>query len=124
MTGGSESFKKMGTVKTKFIQDLLDLGLAPILSDADVVWMRDPRPLFNNGTYKYADVLISSDCIDTERDRRDDASCRIVNFNTGVVHFRPTEQAKEFVRKWKDKVASSTIAWMLSLIHISEPTRP
>ena len=112
MTGGSESFKKMGTVKTKFIQDLLDLGLAPILSDADVVWMRDPRPLFNNGTYKYADVLISSDCIDTERDRRDDASCRIVNFNTGVVHFRPTEQAKEFVRKWKDKVASSTIAWM------------
>ena len=112
MTGGSASFKKMGSVKTKFIQDLLDLGLAPILSDADVVWMQDPRPLFNNGTYKYADVLISSDCIDTESDRRDDARCRNVNFNTGVLHFRPTEQAKEFVQKWKDKVASSTIAWM------------
>ena len=44
---GDGSFKKMGTVKTKFIQDLLELGIAPILTDADVVWLKDPRDYFN-----------------------------------------------------------------------------
>ena len=112
ITQKSKTFKKMGTVKTKFIQDLLELGIAPILSDADVVWMRDPRELFNNGTYAYADVLISSDCIDTVNDRADNANCRNVNFNTGIVHIRPTEPAKAFVEKWKQKVATSEIAWM------------
>ena len=112
ITGKSQAFKKMGTVKTKFIQDLLELGVAPILSDADVVWMRDPREVFNNGTYKYADILISSDCIDTVADRLDNRNCLHVNFNTGVLHIRPTEQAKEFVEKWKQKVATSNIAWM------------
>ena len=112
ITQKSKTFKKMGTVKTKFIQDLLELGIAPILSDADVVWMRDPRELFNNGTYAYADVLISSDCIDTVNDRADNFNCRNVNFNTGIVHIRPTEPAKAFVEKWKQKVATSEIAWM------------
>lgn len=112
ITGESQAFKKMGTVKTKFIQDLLELGVAPILSDADVVWMKDPRDIFNNGTYKYADILISSDCIDTVADRLDNRNCLHVNFNTGVLHIRPTAQAKEFVEKWKQKVATSTIAWM------------
>ncbi|OUS46581.1 nucleotide-diphospho-sugar transferase-domain-containing protein [Ostreococcus tauri] len=112
ITGRSKAFKKMGTVKTKFVQDLLDLGIAPILSDADVVWMRDPREVFNNGTFKYADILISSDCIDTVGDRKDDKSCLHVNFNTGVLYIRPTTRAKEFVEKWKHKVATSEIAWM------------
>jgi len=109
---GSESFKKMGTVKTKFVEDLLDIGVAPILSDADVVWMRDPRPVFNNGTYKYADILISTDCIDTEADRSDTGACNHVNFNTGIFHIRPTERAKAFVAAWKNLVTTSTIAWM------------
>ena len=109
---GSESFKKMGTVKTKFVEDLLEIGIAPILSDADVVWMRDPRPVFNNGTYKYADILISTDCIDTIADRADSGSCNHVNFNTGILHVRPTPHAKTFVRDWKNLVTTSTIAWM------------
>ena len=112
ITAKSEAFKKMGTVKTKFIEDLLELDVAPILSDADVVWMRDPREYFNAGTYKYADLLISSDCVDVVADREDQGGCDHVNFNTGVLHIRPTPGAKEFVRKWKDKVAMSTIAWM------------
>jgi hypothetical protein len=48
--GGDSSFKKMGTVKTKFVQDLLEMGVAPILTDADVVWLRDPRDYFSQGT--------------------------------------------------------------------------
>jgi hypothetical protein len=32
ITAGDASFKKMGTVKTKFVQDLLEIGVAPILT--------------------------------------------------------------------------------------------
>ena len=109
---GSASFKKMGTVKTKFIQDLLEMGVAPILTDADVVWLRDPRAYFRRGTYAVADALVSTDCIDVPADKKDVHGCSHVNFNTGVLHFRPTEASKTFVQAWKTKVATSTIAWM------------
>ena len=112
ITAGDKSFKKMGTVKTKFIQDLLELGIAPILTDADVVWLKDPRSYFKRGTYITADVLVSTDCIDVPADRKDNNGCSHVNFNTGVLHFRPTDAAKAFVQTWKTKVATSTIAWM------------
>ena len=112
ITAGDKSFKKMGTVKTKFIQDLLELGIAPILTDADVVWLKDPRSYFKRGTYITADALVSTDCIDVPADKRDNNGCSHVNFNTGVLHFRPTDAAKAFVQTWKTKVATSTIAWM------------
>lgn len=112
ITAGDKSFKKMGTVKTKFIQDLLELDIAPILTDADVVWLKDPRPYFKRGTYLTADVLVSTDCIDVPADKKDANGCSHVNFNTGVLHFRPTDAAKAFVQTWKTKVATSTIAWM------------
>ena len=109
---GDGNFKKMGTVKTKFIQDLLELGIAPILTDADVVWLKDPREYFMRGTYAVADALVSTDCIDVPSDKQDRNGCSHVNFNTGVLHFRPTEASKKFVQAWKTKVATSTIAWM------------
>ena len=101
---GDGSFKKMGTVKTKFIQDLLEMGISPILTDADVVWLRDPREYFNTGTYEAADILVSTDCIDVPADKRDVGGCSHVNFNTGVLHFRATEASKQFVQTWKTKV--------------------
>ena len=112
ITAGDASFKKMGTVKTKFIQDLLEMGVAPVLTDADVAWLRDPRPYFRAGSYAVADALVSTDCIDIVADKKDDNGCSHVNFNTGVLHFRPTEASKAFVEAWKTKVATSTIAWM------------
>ena len=112
ITAGDASFKKMGTVKTKFVQDLLEMGIAPILTDADVTWLRDPRSYFKKGTYAIADALVSTDCIDIPGDKRDENGCSHVNFNTGVLHFRPSEASKVFVEQWKTKVATSTIAWM------------
>jgi len=112
ITAGSAAFKKMGTVKTKFVQDLLDMNLNPILSDADVVWMRDPRGYFNKGTYGEADILVSTDCIDVPGDKDDSNKCAHVNFNTGILHIRATEASKNFLQQWKTKVATSTIAWM------------
>jgi len=58
ITAGDASFKKMGTVKTKFVQDLLEMGIAPILTDADVTWLKDPRAYFKKGTYAIADALV------------------------------------------------------------------
>ena len=112
ITAGDASFKKMGTVKTKFVQDLLEIGVAPILTDADVTWLRDPRAYFKTGSYAVADALVSTDCIDVVADKKDDNGCSHVNFNTGVLHFRPTPASKAFVEAWKTKVATSTIAWM------------
>ena len=112
ITAGSAAFKKMGTVKTKFVQDLLDMNLNPILSDADVAWMRDPRAYFNKGTYGKADILVSTDCIDVPGDKDDSNKCAHVNFNTGILHIRATEESKNFLQAWKTKVATSTIAWM------------
>ena len=47
------------------------IGVAPILTDADVVWLRDPRPYFRRGTYAVADALVSTDCIDVPADKAD-----------------------------------------------------
>ena len=77
-----------------------------------MVWLRDPRPYFRRGTYAVADALVSTDCIDVPADKADKNGCSHVNFNTGVLHFRPTDAAKAFVQTWKTKVATSTIAWM------------
>ena len=77
-----------------------------------MVWLKDPRSYFKRGTYITADVLVSTDCIDVPADRKDNNGCSHVNFNTGVLHFRPTDAAKAFVQTWKTKVATSTIAWM------------
>ena len=55
------------------------------------------------GTYALADVLVSTDCIDVPNDKRDRNGCSHVNFNTGVLHFRPTEASKQFLQTWKTK---------------------
>ena len=103
---GSPVFKKMGTVKTKFILEMLRMGLNPILSDADVMWLRDPREHFRRGTYGSADILISTDCIDLPADHRDDGGCAHVNFNTGILHFKATDGSRRFVRKWHETIVS------------------
>ena len=103
ITAGDASFKKMGTVKTKFVQDLLEIGVAPISTDADVTWLRDPRAYFETGSYAVADALVSTDCIDVPADKADDNGCSHVNFNTGVLHFRPTEASKAFVAGVEDE---------------------
>eukprot|EP00756_Hemistasia_phaeocysticola_P001511 Hpha_TRINITY_DN11063_c0_g2::TRINITY_DN11063_c0_g2_i1::g.92856::m.92856/K20784/XEG113; arabinosyltransferase len=112
ITQSDGSFKKMGSVKTKFVLDLLQLGVSPILTDADVVWLRDPRPYFDEGNYADADVLISSDCIDIPADRVDKKGCAHVNFNTGVLLLRSRPSTQAFVRSWSLKVRTSSISWM------------
>ncbi len=65
---GNPAFRRMGGVKTAFVWELLSQGLHPVLTDADVVWLRDPRPYFSNGSLGDADILVSTDCIEIPND--------------------------------------------------------
>ena len=59
--------------------------------------------------------MVSTDCIDVPNDKRDRNGCSHVNFNTGVLHFRPTEASKQFLQTWKTKagVDRSSISFTL-----------
>lgn len=39
-----------------------------LISDSDTVWLRDPRGFLEEGPFATADVLVSTDCIDTTAD--------------------------------------------------------
>ena len=39
-----------------------------LISDSDTVWLRDPRGFLDEGPFMVADVLVSTDCIDTTAD--------------------------------------------------------
>ncbi len=43
---GSPNFHKMGKAKVKLIQDFVRLGLHVLVSDIDVMWVRNPIPFF------------------------------------------------------------------------------
>lgn len=43
---GSATFAKMGREKIKLIRVFLQLGVDVIISDVDVLWLRNPIPYF------------------------------------------------------------------------------
>ena len=73
----SKDFKKYSGVKTAFIKSLLDRNISPIVSDADVIWMKDPKEFFKRGSLAKADILISNDCIDVPADEKDNGGCAV-----------------------------------------------
>ena len=73
----SSDFRKYSAVKTAFILSLLERGITPIMSDADVIWMRNPKEYFFRGSLADADILVSSDCVDVPSDKKDDGSCAV-----------------------------------------------
>jgi hypothetical protein len=76
---GNPAFKRMGGVKTAFVWELLSAGLHPVLSDADVVWLADPRPYFDNASLAQADILVSTDCIEVANDEAGCVGCMRVH---------------------------------------------
>ena len=57
ITAGDASFKKMGTVKTKFVQDLLEIGGGAILTDDDVTCL---RPLIRARTLETGSYAVAA----------------------------------------------------------------
>jgi len=71
------------------------------------VWLRDPRGFLEEGPFATADVLVSTDCIDTTADEIcniEYCGCAHVAFNTGIVFLRNTPNTIKFVEAWKAKV--------------------
>jgi hypothetical protein len=56
---GSTTFAKMGREKIKLIRVFLNLGVDVVISDVDVLWLRNPIPYFRQ--FPDADILTSSD---------------------------------------------------------------
>lgn len=114
----------MGRLKIRLIATFLRLGVAPVVSDVDVAWLRDPLPLFR--LYPTADVLTSSDHLHPTTRPGDDASLESwpeagSAFNIGMMVFRPGGNgnsggggggnALRFVDEWIDAIERDLGVW-------------
>ena len=112
------AFKQMGALKVNFVRRLLAKGVHLALTDADALWLGDPRPYFSSLGLERADVLISSDCIDDAADTAGlggHACNTVTNFNTGVLLIRATRGGRLFADAWQAKLAygvENNISWM------------
>lgn len=114
----SSQFRHMGRVKVSFIQRMIERGNTVVMSDADVVWLGDPRNVFSSHGLEAADILVSTDCINVQADAASAGGslCNTrVNFNTGVLVVRPTAGARAFVALWLAKLdegIANNVTWM------------
>ncbi|KAK3284820.1 hypothetical protein CYMTET_7548 [Cymbomonas tetramitiformis] len=101
-------YKKMAGLKAGFALELLRTQKSDVLiSDSDTAWLRDPRPFFEEGPFAIANILVSTDCIDTTADEICSAhfcGCIHVSFNTGIVFLRNNPETIKFVEAWQKKI--------------------
>jgi hypothetical protein len=100
-------FNQIGIVKTRVLSALLHANVTTLMSDVDVVWLRDPRNYFASGELRRAHVAVSSDCVfgfEPNRPPTDafgqKPSPNNAEFNTGVLLLRPTRETITFVERW------------------------
>lgn len=100
-------FNQIGIVKTRVIHALLNANLHVLMSDVDVVWLRDPSEYFRSGQARRAHVAVSSDCVfgfEPGRPATDafgqKPSPNNAEFNTGVLLLRPAKATMALVERW------------------------
>jgi hypothetical protein len=100
-------FNQIGIVKTRVIRALLNANLHVLMSDVDVVWLRDPSEYFRSGQARRAHVAVSSDCVfgfEPGRPATDafgqKPSPNNAEFNTGVLLLRPAKATMALVERW------------------------
>lgn len=100
-------FNQIGIVKTRVLSALLHANVTTLMSDVDVVWLRDPTKYFKSGELRRAHVAVSSDCVfgfEPNRPPTDafgqKPSPNNAEFNTGVLLLRPTRETITFVERW------------------------
>ncbi|CAI5507831.1 unnamed protein product [Closterium sp. Naga37s-1] len=62
------TFQRMGVCKTALLTTLLERARDVVLSDTDVVWLRDPYTELYLGAMRHADVMVSSDSLSHAND--------------------------------------------------------
>lgn len=107
-TSTHEAAKALREIKTnemKLLLDLLNRGYEVIVSDADVAWLDDPREWAREALAD-VDVATSTDCLSAKHE--DEDTCWHADFNTGILYFKPTEVAKEFLEAWIKAMETAT----------------
>ena len=112
-------FHRMGFLKATAIRQVLETGRHVLVSDADVVWVRDPTAELDELAAAGATLAASTDCLHAAAD--EDKTPRRHSpylcghspgnvfgavFNTGILYFRAAPAAIAFTRLW----ANTTLA--------------
>ena len=121
-------FLKMGVLKVSLLIEMLTAGFSVLMSDADVIWLdggwrawmmppgRSERPIAEAALLHYADVLVSTDELDTEMDAADltrgPGDSGWLGFgmrselNTGVIFFRgESVRALAVAHAWRSRIS-------------------
>ncbi|KAJ1630434.1 nucleotide-diphospho-sugar transferase-domain-containing protein, partial [Pavlovales sp. CCMP2436] len=108
------SWKKFAVTRTEEVAKVVALGYSVIMTDVDVLWLRDPIPYFvtcgaavaeierqSCTEIMMADVLASSDNLSPGKNLQQGlGDAYWGTFNTGIVVIRATEAGKAFAQKW------------------------
>eukprot|EP00966_Prymnesium_polylepis_P076516 1773737-Prymnesium_polylepis.1 len=102
----------MGLIKVAFLWELLSMDFSVLISDLDVVWLNGRWPRWMtwevpNATLPQAqlialaDILVTTDELNAQKDANGGRPDRMSDLNTGVVYFRNTKGALAMVQQWR-----------------------
>ena len=117
-------FHRMGFLKAELIVHVLETGRHALVSDSDVAWVSDPRPLLMTLRDRGATLAASTDCLDVQadRDKTHRSSSPVMCghapgntggavFNTGVLWFAAEPSSIAFARRWALETLALTDAY-------------
>jgi len=104
----SDNWKNFCRMMILQLKQILELGYDVVLSDIDVVWLRNAESYFRcreniDGcdNIKSANVMISSDNLSPTRDEKEGATyARGGIFNTGMMFIRHSKEGFDFLNDW------------------------
>ena len=114
------AFRALGALKGELVLRVLAARRHVLLSDVDVIWLRDPRALLLDRSLGAADVMVATDCLsptdDDDKTPRPKGANRCAYgpanvhghaaFNTGVLFFRATGAARVVAAAWRHRLLS------------------
>ncbi|KAK9856777.1 hypothetical protein WJX84_001335 [Apatococcus fuscideae] len=105
---GGQAFIAAGRSRQKIMEIICSLGFSVLMSDVDLVWLRDPLPYM--AQWPAADLLVSSDSVVTTAEGEGlESASMVLQGNVGVVLARPSALA--FLQEWGDMMAADPKLW-------------
>lgn len=100
---GEEGWRRMTWAKVFVLDAVADWGFNLVISDVDVVWFRDPLPLF--AKHAHADLIFSEDGTQSINSPGDDGletnGDAYHDFNTGVYLLRHNANTTAWAHAWR-----------------------
>ncbi len=119
---GTRNFHQMGRDKIRLIRDFTRSGVNVLVSDIDVVWLRNPLPFFKR--YPKADVLVSSDqlrsetMIESVKQKKFIVDGEGLEFhichaasNIGIMWFLASRGNQELTTEWVERIEGDDNLW-------------